>query len=540
MPTLKRLSWYHIGVGLVLAACLAYMWAFLQRTQIIVQGEPMHALFDDAMISMQYAKNFAHGDGLVWNVGGERIEGYSNPLWVLVMAVVHLFPLQLTETSFYVKLISLACLFINLFMVKGLAEHFSKNRIVPLTAIFLTGFYYSLNNWAIQGMEVGFQAVLLSSALLLGLRGLQRDRFQPWMYVLFGLLVVLRMDSVAPALAATAAFAWIDPANRRKHLLGGALSVFGVLLALTAWRYVYYGELLPNTYYLKLGSGSTVLRISIGLRRLVDFIWLGNWALFALPLLLPLFLDRSKTLWPLYAAGLAQGAYSVYVGGDAWEHIGGANRFISAVMPLFFVLYAHTLGQLAGLALTGLKKKPVWAATLANVLLAAWAGISLLSFNASLVPNGFYRWTLIARPIFTESAQRYAGMGMVLGQITEPQAVIAVVTAGNLPYFSERTSIDLLGKMDPVIARLPAHGNASLFSPGSYRPGHNKWDYAYSIGELQPDVVAQIWDGTSEEAAPYLVNYEKYYIDEIPYYLRKDSPYVRWDALPPQQFPDQN
>lgn len=540
MPILKRLPWYHIGVGLVLGACLVYMWAFLQRTEIIVQGQPMHALFDDAMISMQYAKNFAHGDGLVWNVGGERIEGYSNPLWVLVMAIVHLFPLQLTETSFYVKLISLACLFINLLMVKGLAEQFSKNRIVPLASIFLTGFYYSLNNWALQGMEVGFQAMLLSSALLLGLRGLQRGRFQPWMYALFGLLVVLRMDSAAPALAATAAFAWIDPANRRKHLLGGALSVFGVLLALTAWRIAYYGDPLPNTYYLKLGAGSSLLRISIGLRRLVDFIWLGNWALFALPLLLPLFLDRSKKLWPLYAASLAQTAYSVYIGGDAWEHIGGANRFISVVMPLFFVLYAHTLGQLAGLALAGLKKKLVWAAPLANVLLAVWAGVSLLSFNASLVSNGFYRWTLIARPIFTESAQRYAGMGIVLGQITEPEAVIAVITAGNLPYFSERTSIDLLGKMDPVIARLPARIDASLFRPGNYRPGHNKWDYAYSIGELQPDVVAQIWDGTSEEAAPYLVNYEKYYIDEIPYYLRIDSPYVRWDTLPPQQFPDQN
>lgn len=129
MASLKRLPWYAIASTLLLAACLYYGWAFLQRTSIDVDGEVMHALFDDAMISMQFAKNFARGEGLVWNAGGARVEGFSNPLWVLIMSVVHMFPLKLTETSFYVKLISLACLFTNLFMVKGLAEHFSKNRL---------------------------------------------------------------------------------------------------------------------------------------------------------------------------------------------------------------------------------------------------------------------------------------------------------------------------------------------------------------------------------------------------------------------------
>jgi hypothetical protein len=109
-----------------------------------------------------------------------------------------------------------------------------------------------------------------------------------------------------------------------------------------------------------------------------------------------------------------------------------------------------------------------------------------------------------------------------------------VITAGNIPYFSERTSIDLLGKSDPVIAREPARINSTLFQPGNYRPGHNKWNYAYSIGELKPDVVAQIWDGTDGEAAPYLADYVQIKIDGIPYYFRLDSPYILWDQLPAQ------
>jgi len=138
------------------------------------------------------------------------------------------------------------------------------------------------------------------------------------------------------------------------------------------------------------------------------------------------------------------------------------------------------------------------------------------------------------KPVFTDSVERYALMGLSLRKVTTENAVIAVVTAGNIPYFSERTCVDLLGKNDPVIAHGPARINSSLFQPGNFRPGHNKWNYAYSIGELQPDIVAQIWEGTEEEAAPYLINYQLYVIDGIPYYFLKDSKNVLWDQIPPQ------
>lgn len=529
----KASAFYLLAMLGLLVAFLLYGWAFIQRTIVEVDGQPVHALFDDAMISMQFAKNFARGEGLVWNAGGERVEGFSNPLWVLVMAGLHLLPVPLTETSLYVQLVSLICLLLNLWMIKGLAEHLSGNRLVALAAVFLTAFYFPLNNWSLQGMEVGLQALLLSTALLLSLRAHQQGRFQPWAYVLLGLGVLLRMDTAAPAVALTAALAWIDPVHRRRHLLAGLAAVGGTLLALTLWRVGYYGDPLPNTYHLKLGTGSSLLRISIGLRRLWDFIWASNWALFALPLAL-LVLDRRKVLLPILAAILAQVGYSVYVGGDAWEHVGGANRFIAVVMPLFFVLYAHTLGELASAVVTSIKKRPAWVQPLTQLGLLVWVGMSLLNFNTLSVQNGFRVWTLLNKPVFVSGSERYVGMGLTLAELTTPEATIAVATAGNLPYFSERTSIDLQGKVDPVIARQPARLNASLFEPGNYRPGHNKWDYSYSIGVLKPDVVAQLVDETQEEAEPYLREYEKYVIEGIPYYFRKDSTHVRWELLPAQ------
>ena len=40
---------------------------------------------DDALISLRYSERLLDGQGLTWN-DGERVEGYSNLLWVLLSA----------------------------------------------------------------------------------------------------------------------------------------------------------------------------------------------------------------------------------------------------------------------------------------------------------------------------------------------------------------------------------------------------------------------------------------------------------------------
>ena len=57
---------------LILLGCLTYVTWFLT---------------DDAFISFRYARNLLEGHGLVFNPG-ERVEGYSNFLWVLELAAI--------------------------------------------------------------------------------------------------------------------------------------------------------------------------------------------------------------------------------------------------------------------------------------------------------------------------------------------------------------------------------------------------------------------------------------------------------------------
>jgi len=77
---------------------------------------------------------------------------------------------------------------------------------------------------------------------------------------------------------------------------------------------------------------------------------------------------------------------------------------------------------------------------------------------------------------------RRVKLGLHIAENTAPEAVIAVHAAGQIPYYSERPTIDLLGLNDPIVAKGLGHGE--------FYPGHNKWDYDYSIGELQPDLIA--------------------------------------------------
>ena len=89
--------------ALLLVISAVYMGVYIYKTSFISAGTRYFVLFDDAMISMRYAKNLAEGHGLVWNPGGTPVEGYTNPLWVVFMAFFHLFPSPLPKSAWRSK-----------------------------------------------------------------------------------------------------------------------------------------------------------------------------------------------------------------------------------------------------------------------------------------------------------------------------------------------------------------------------------------------------------------------------------------------------
>ncbi|MBI3160578.1 MAG: hypothetical protein HYZ26_13350 [Chloroflexi bacterium] len=516
---------------LLLVAYLVYAGFYIERTSWVVGGERYFILNDDAMISMRYARNLANGDGLVWNPGGERVEGFTNPLWVVTMAFWHLFPIPARLMSLPIQLTGLIFLALNLMFVRRIAFRLSGSHQVTLLAVALTAFYGPLNNWGLLGMEVSALVLLVSMAAWSAIQAFDSGRFLWRPYLLLGLGTLVRFDMAVPYLAVWLAFMLWDPANRRRHLTHG-LGLLALLLAgQTGLRLAYYGAWLPNTYTLKMTGLPTWVRVGNGLAVFLKLIERTGWPLVVLPLAVLLY---RRDCASLLLAGLlaAQAAYSIYVGGDAWEHKGGANRYISLAMPGFFILFtqaAADLWRFIGERAAQFRWPP--ARALANLGLAVFVLAAMVQFNAVEDLRSLRKWILTARPEFTVGNEEYVRIALALNKITTPDATLAVVTAGAIPYFTDRPCIDLLGKNDPVIAALDAHLPAGLWAKlTGFRPGHAKWDYAYSIGKLQPDVVVQLWDEADVARALMAADYAILEIDGLTFSVRRDSPHILWDA----------
>lgn len=506
-----------------------YCYRYIVATSFVIEGKTYYVLFDDAMISMRYAYNLAHGLGPVWNAG-ERVEGFTNPLWVGIMAIMHLLPIGLNETGLYIQVLGASLLTLNLFLVRKIVEHFTDDLLVMLSTVALTAFYAPLNSFGLLGMEVSLLVVIVSAAVWMALKS--DGRFNIWIYILLAVSTLVRFDMAVPYFVIFAVLWFVQKENRRQHLLWGLGLLVLFLGAQTLARYSYYGEWLPNTYYLKVEGWNNTLKLLRGLYAAIQFIYFSNWVLMLLPLTLFLF-RRDWKVTLLAFVLLGQIAYSVYVGGDAWEHHGGANRYIVIAMPLFFAAFSWSVMELLQKAATSLKVRYAaeigWRAVFVIVFV-----FSLLNFNALIGEwKSIERWNLTRRPDYVAGNDRNLQIAISLERITQPGASIAVIGAGTIPYLLlDRYAIDILGKADPYIAHQNVRTPMGIPDIPNMRPGHMKWDYAHTFGTLKPDVIVSIWPGTGEEAAPYLEEYIHAAIAPgIRVYLRNDSPNILWDRL---------
>lgn len=514
---------------LVYALYLLYAILFIYRTSFTIEGTRYFSLFDDAMVSMRYARNLAHGHGLVWNPGGERVEGYTNLLWVLIMSPVHLLPIPPEQISLVIQLLSASFLATNLFFVQKLSgilrPHFPN---VSILAIFVTAFYLPLNNWALQGMEVGLLTLLLTTAVWLVSRSvlLNAPSLKPYLILAIGTLV--RLDMSIPFVVILATHTLLISRHRTQQLIYACAVLLFFLLPQTLFRVLYYGDILPNTYYLKMTGYPLLLRITRGIYVFLEFILRANILFVLLPLVL--LIRPSKPILLLLSVLGGQILYSIYVGGDAWEWWGGSNRYIVIAMPIFFVLFSHALWMLVDKIVTaGPNTVPMIRLRRQAVFLCVGM-LAVVNFNSIYGPSALAEWLLLKCPLWTCTNAQVVRTALMVRELTTQEAKVAVVWAGILPYFAERHAVDLLGKNDKVIARKPMRVSAGLSRFKDFYPGHLKWDYAYSIGELRPDVIISLW-GDREEAAPYLSAYRAIEVNGTCLWVRRGSSHVHWDRL---------
>jgi hypothetical protein len=206
---------------------------------------------DDAFISFRYARNLVEGHGLVFNVG-ERVEGYTNLLWTLWIAVGLWFGIGAEPWASVFGLLfygaSLALLFAFHLDLRGKLP--VRRATLPL-ACLVGAAHPDFRLFATSGLETSaFTAVVLAGYISLA-RGLVARRPRPLLSgAIFGAASMLRPDGIVFAAVAAAALGLAAP--RRLRDVGWFVVGVGTFWAgTTVFRLTYYGQFFPNTYYAK-------------------------------------------------------------------------------------------------------------------------------------------------------------------------------------------------------------------------------------------------------------------------------------------------
>lgn len=174
---------------------LIYGTAFLGKASLKINNTRYHFLFDDAMISMKYAENFAKGYGIKWNKSGEKVEGYTNFLWMLYMSIPHYLNIHKSKTSLFIKLSALVFLILNLILIFKIIDNYYKGDFLLLFfALFLIAFYLPLNYWSLLGMEVSILTLLLTIIVYLIIKSLEEKKFDIKIYFTLGMMTLIRID----------------------------------------------------------------------------------------------------------------------------------------------------------------------------------------------------------------------------------------------------------------------------------------------------------------------------------------------------------
>jgi len=528
---IKEIKTSSKGIFIFLAVfyCL-YAEIYIYQSSFIIDGTRYYSLFDDAMISMRYAKNFAEGYGPLWNLGSEPIEGYTNPLWTIFMTIPHLLGIPLSKTSLFIQAFSAFFLLFHLFFVRKISDLLSGgSNAVMAFSVGLNILYQPILTWSLLGMEICVLLPLISAALWLTLKHYLEEDSSSWHLLWLGIATMIRLDMVL-IFAAFSAFCIITSRNRFETLMTITIILFISIVPLSILRLIYYGDILPNTYYLKMTGIPFIYRFSRGLISVIKFIVYMNPGIFLIPIVYAFF-KREKTLIFIVLVFLLQLLYSAYTGGDAWEFRGGANRFTVVVLPGFFILISLTFTLAVQSFFKDLNISAKRLAFYRNFAYLATFLLLITSLNTLKSREDLAAMLLIGKPFTMEFNKKQFETGLLMKKYLNNDATFATPTAGGSPYISELRAIDLLGKNDKYIASLDVKLPEGKSKYYAFNPGHNKWDYNYSIGRFKPDAITSLWLHP-EDARPLLDEfYVKKEIDGYEFYFRKDSKNVRWELL---------
>ncbi len=418
---------------------------------LVYQFSVFNVVQDDAFISFRYVKNFLAGQGLVFNVG-ERVEGYTNFLWIMLLALLTKVGLPTIGTARTLGvLFSIGTLGVAAW---GAYRYYPKRSWIWVLAVpFLLAANGSFAYWAGSGLETGLFTFLVASAAVTYLS------YTPLSFCFLTLAALTRPEGALLAFL----FGVIGILLKQKSwkttlIFWGALAL--IMLPYALFKYFYFGSLLPNPFYAKTGFSKEYWQSGIE----YFFLFQKHYGLYGLTILLPLLFYKKLTPFSRFCllTFLAYALYVIAVGGDVLK----AHRFWVPVVMLIYFPATDLLYQ---------------------TLKAKWYGSLIFSVTTLIlgwynykIPSAYLSATAQAEQSLIESMTRTARYFAANGSSQS----FAISTIGAFSYnVGNRRVIDLLGLTDPNIARNPEkiEGLISTWKERHFSPGY--------VLSQKPDVI---------------------------------------------------
>jgi arabinofuranosyltransferase len=393
-------------------------------------------LVDDTYIFLRYARNFADGNGLVFNPG-ERVEGYTSPLWTFLLAVPAALGIDLELSA---AMLSAAFGFGTVLLLMWTAHKWIAPRysllalLAPLALVSNPAFHY----WIWSGMDTAIFSFLFLLAFHLfvsrrssGFRGCLLPG------AVFALAALARLEMLVLVPVYLVALLWRERRGSLPGLLGLTLPLV-ILLPHALWRYSYYGAWLPNTLDAKAGV-PTVTLLPGGLSYLVNF--LLTHILYLCLVLVGLILVKRSGNSILEREAVALGIIAVWlsyvptVGGDHFALF----RFFVPAIPLLVLLSLAAAGRLLSSIRTEGQRYGVLVP--AAIAIIVMSGVLIYASGGDRAKGE------------VELARQWGIVGRWLALNLPPDSTLASMVVGAIPYHSGFVTYDLLGLTDREVAR---------------------------------------------------------------------------------------
>lgn len=435
---------------------------------------------DDAYITLRYSKHLAEGYGIVWNVGTDPVEGYTSFLWMIIGVIPH--SIGLPPVTF-MKIFAVVSTILTITIIYGYGRFRSINQWILVVGSAQIAVSPAVAVLSVQGMETT-TAMLLVTFVTISAIEVIRNYSTKWavaMNIALFIGMLARPDLVVFGIFLEAGLAGLLYRQNRildlKNLiLIGLLLVFlpGIVYMLS--RYLYFGYIFPNPFYVK--SGFSLL----GPIQIFEFVMLLAGPVLFLTLATSLLYTQSrKILIKMSPLALAiVGFLSLYLYITPVQ--GFLYRFLIPVFPATILILILALNQSE--------------LNVENIDIRSWPLMRFVMIV--LLISGLFVYPLFTAPeSFSQTDRRTQGdrvvMGKALGSLEGEGYEMFVTESGAIPYYSGWEAIDELGLNSEYIT-------------------HNGLDQRY-LSDYEPDLIQMLVSGQpgmiqakSPEVATYLNN----------------------------------